>query len=83
MGVVLTLVDPAISEETVQFFKSLAAAAERGEIVGAAVVYIKPGGFPWRFALDISGCAWRDPTFVRGTLNQFDKVLADLPANKA
>lgn len=76
MGVV-KLVKPSISHETVALFKALAAAAERGDINGAAVACIYPG--PERdFALHVAGEARRNPIHTRGTLCQFDLELSKL-----
>lgn len=76
MGVV-KLVKPAISHELVALFKDLAAAAERGEIDGAAVSCSYPGP-DHDFALYVAGAARRNPMYTRGTLCQLDIELSKL-----
>ena len=78
MGEVLFLVQPKVSEETVELFNALAAAAARGDIIGAGVMVI----FPMKhFGLDLAGAAKHDPTWIRGILAKFNDELAKLPAN--
>lgn len=77
MGAVVFLVPAVVSHETVNLFRALAAAAERGEIIGAAVScdYPGPGN---NFALHVVGASKADPTHTRGALCQFDDELSKL-----
>lgn len=77
MGDVVELLQAVVSEETINLFRALAAAAERGEIIGAAVAcdYPGPGN---HFALHVVGASKAHPRLTRGTLCQFDEELSKL-----
>ncbi len=75
---VVSLVARPVSQETVDLFNELAAAAARGEIDGAAVACTYPGP-GHHFGLHVTGVARSDPTHTRGAFNQFDIELSKLP----
>lgn len=81
MGSVVSLVPGVISQETIDLFDSLAAAARRGEVNGAAVACNYPGP-GHHFGLHVAGSARYDPTHTRGELNQFDIELSKLTPHR-
>lgn len=73
--VVLELVKPAVSPETVDLLALTLQAAERGDVIGVALIMMHPG---WDYTIDIAGMVREDPTFCRGMVQKLNDELAKL-----
>lgn len=77
--VLLRLLEPQLSHETIRLFEDLCQDARQGKITGAAVAVMRPGQ---DFMVDTAGAARRNPTYTRGMLRTLDDVLAQTVPSK-
>lgn len=72
-GVVLSLVRPTVSADTVKAAEYLLQEARAGRVIGLAWVALQPG---YGYEVDWAGEVKRDPTFTRGTLKKLDDEVS-------
>ena len=70
-----SLVREHISHDTVEALEQMLARAQRGHITGIALVVMLKRH---RYLVNISGEAFRDPTYARGAVCALDDQLRDL-----